>query len=327
MTAMPAPYQTELQVAIAAVIDAAHVCRSVQRQMGADSLAKKDQSPVTVADFASQALICHQIHQTFPNDPIVGEEDARDLRDPGQAEFVERLLKEIHLAGKPDCTTNQLLDWIDSGNHDATGSRYWTLDPIDGTKGFLRKEQFAISLALLIDHQIQVAALACPNLPFQQSTGAVYFAVKGQGAFAIPIDEPGAEPIRVQVSAVADPASARLCESVESGHSSHGESASIQQQLGMQGEPVRMDSQAKYAAVASGTAEVYLRLPTRPGYEEKIWDHAGGVLVLEEAGGKVTDINGSPLDFAQGSTLKSNRGVVASNSLLHEKVIAALQSR
>ena len=51
-----------------------------------------------------------------------------------------------------------------------------------------------------------------------------------------------------------------------------------------------LDSLAKYAIVARGDADVYMRPPTRPAYSEKIWDHAAGMLVIEEAGGKLIDI-------------------------------------
>ena len=90
-------------------------------------------------------------------------------------------------------------------------------------------------------------------------------------------------------------------------------------------EPVRLDSQAKYATVARGEAEIYLRLPTRKDYQEKIWDHAGGCLVVTEAGGKVTDIYGNSLDFTQGKTLKNNRGVIVTNNMLHEQVLEAIE--
>jgi 3'(2'), 5'-bisphosphate nucleotidase len=86
-----------------------------------------------------------------------------------------------------------------------------------------------------------------------------------------------------------------------------------------------MDSQAKYAAVARGDAHVYLRLPTRADYQEKIWDHAAGFLVVEEAGGRVSDITGKPLDFSLGATLASNRGVVATSGGIHNEVIKAIR--
>lgn len=319
-------YERELKVALDAVRVASQICRNVQSAMGADSLEKKDKSPVTIADYASQATICKSLRDSFPGELIVGEEDAGDLRKPDNQEFRERTLEEIRRVGVK-ATAEQMLSWIDAGDHDGTADRYWTLDPIDGTKGFLRKEQFAISLALLIQKRIEVAVLACPNLPVSRAdgqTGVLFYAVRDNGAWMVPLDDLAAVPQSVQTSAVERPARARMCESVESGHSAHDQSAQILDRLGIMSTPVRMDSQAKYGAVARGDAELYIRLPTRPGYEEKIWDHAGGVLVVEEAGGRVTDLDGQSLDFTVGKTLKNNRGVLVTNGRLHAVALAAI---
>src|SRR5204863_159195 len=135
----------------------------------------------------------------------------------------------------------------------------------------------------------------------------------------------GSTPKNIRVSAVSDPAQAVFCESVESGHSSHDDSARVAALLGVRSPPHRIDSQCKYAAVARGDASIYLRLPTKAGYEEKIWDHAAGCLIVKEAGGQVTDIQGDPLDFSRGRTLAANRGVVATNGHLHPRVLDALR--
>ena len=87
-----------------------------------------------------------------------------------------------------------------------------------------------------------------------------------------------------------------------------------------------MDSQAKYATVATGIADIYMRLPTRKDYREKIWDHAGGVIVVEEAGGTVTDVAGRPLDWTHGHELKENRGVIVTNGNLHARLVETLGS-
>jgi len=87
---------------------------------------------------------------------------------------------------------------------------------------------------------------------------------------------------------------------------------------------LRVDSQAKYAMVARGDAEIYLRLP-RGDYVENIWDHAAGKILVEEAGGTVTDLTGRPLDFSHGPKLSENRGIVATNGRFHDQVIAAIQ--
>jgi 3'(2'), 5'-bisphosphate nucleotidase len=121
-------------------------------------------------------------------------------------------------------------------------------------------------------------------------------------------------------------ADARFCESVESGHSNQDQSAQIAARLGITAEPYRIDSQCKYAAVARGDASIYLRLPTRADYREKIWDHAAGKFVVEQAGGVVTDVAGAPLDFSHGATLAANTGVVATDGRFHDQVIDAVRS-
>lgn len=309
-------YQRELEVALAAVKTAAELCQNVRNGDDFAALAKSDRSPVTVADFGSQAIVCRAIRQAFPDDLIIAEENADALRSEEQAALRGRVVAEVEKI-LPGSDEAQTLAWIDAGVSRDAAPRVWTLDPIDGTKGFLRGGQYAVALALLIDGQIEVAALACPAL---DDDGAIFWAVRGQGAFHHTADGDRS----ISVAPTANSAEAAFCESVESGHSDHDQSAQIAKALEITRPSVRMDSQAKYAAVARGDADIYLRLPTIAGYEEKIWDHAAGALVMEEAGGKVTDIDGKPLDFTLGSTLKSNRGVVATNGRLHDAVIAAI---
>lgn len=322
-------FETELQTALKAVRQAAEVCRSVQNSIAADSLEKKDKSPVTVADFASQALICRQLQIDFPEDPVIGEEGADDLRGGEGSVFLHRVVEECAHVGVSG-SDHDVCNWIDRGGLQTYRPRFWTLDPIDGTKGFLRKDQYAISLALIVDGQIQVGILGCPNMPVTETNpdtrGILAWAVKGAGAWMQPLDDPTSPPQQLGVTTTAASGDARFCESVESGHSSHDWSGMIASQLGITREPFRIDSQCKYLAVAKGDADIYLRLPTRKGYQEKIWDHAGGVLVIEEAGGKVTDIHGKSVEFTHGSTLAVNQGMVVTNGQFHDAVIDAVKA-
>lgn len=320
------PLENELSVALNAVRQAAQVCRTVQSSITTESLAKKDNSPVTVADYASQALICRSLRQAFPNDPVIGEEGAAELRQPSGHSFLERVVRECSEAGQP-ATSSEICDWIDHGGASEYSPRFWTLDPIDGTKGFLRKEQYAISLALIVNGKIEVGVLGCPNLPFDSASsdvGVLAWAVKGQGAWMQRLDHPSTAAVPIHVSNTDEATELKFCESVESGHSSHDWSGLIATDLAIHREPVRMDSQCKYLVVARGEADLYLRLPTRKGYQEKIWDHAGGVLVVEEAGGKVTDINGRVADFSHGSAMAVNEGMVVTNGNVHDRVIMAI---
>jgi HAL2 family 3'(2'),5'-bisphosphate nucleotidase len=353
------PFERERSVAIRAVREAARLCRAVAREISPEVLDKQDRSPVTVADFGSQALICRALAEAFPDDPVIAEEDADALRRGENASILDQVLKHVRAAraealdqddGHEGTSTasaisgEEVCHWIDRGRTGGYRVRFWTLDPIDGTKGFLRGEQYAVALALVLEGQVTVAALACPNLPVEieparggELRGAIFFAVRGRGAHVVagestrgaesgaaPQPEPVPRPVRV--SSRDDPALARFCESVESGHSAHGDAAAVAARLGMTGPPLRMDSQAKYAVVARGEADIYLRLPTRADYREKIWDHAAGALIVAEAGGVVTDIAGRPLEFHHGRELAGNRGLVVTNGQVHQRVLEAVRA-
>jgi len=306
-----------LEVAVSAVREASAVCRRVQADLvNAGTVSKDDKSPVTVADFAAQAVVCARLATAFADMPVVGEEGSEALR--GDADLLGVV------AGHAGMAEGDTLAAIDRGGWtpDGTTSVYWTLDPIDGTKGFLRGEQYAVALGLIAGGKVVLGVLGCPNL----DGGLLMVGGNGDGLAPrrLAVDGTDTAGDAVAVSATADPADARFCESVESGHSDQSASAKIAAALGITRDPYRIDSQCKYAAVARGDADIYLRLPTRPGYEEKVWDHAAGLAVVEAAGGRVTDIDGKPLSFTHGRTLKHNRGVVATNGALHDAVIAAI---
>ena len=322
-------YTRERDVAVEAVVKASRLCRVVQANLVSDaSMSKKDRSPVTVADFGAQAVVTYELRSVFPDTPMVGEEDAAELRDPANAALCGKVVANVREI-EAGLERDEILDLIDFGMHPggATG-RHFTLDPIDGTKGFLRLDQYAIALALIEEGEVVLGVLGCPNLPVDASKpegekGCLFIAERGQGASVRTLDDPSEQAI--SVTQIDDPARASFCESVEKEHSSQSDSAKVAELLGITTPPFRIDSQCKYAAVSRGDASVYLRLPTRADYEEKIWDHAAGAIVVTEAGGRVTDVNGNDLDFSLGRTLKKNKGVIVSNGRLHDRVVAAVK--
>ena len=315
-----------LEAGLEAVRAACKVCVRVQADLiHAGTLEKGDKSPVTVADFAAQAVVCGVLAERCPDVPVVGEEGSAELREGAHRGLLDQVA--AHAGMRPA----EALEAIDRGgfdpataaNGDPRRDRYWALDPIDGTKGFLRGEQYAVALGLIEGGAVVGGVLGCPNL----DGGLVLVAVKGAGAFRHAVEGTDHDPHhgqRVRVSDRSEPAALRVCESVESGHTKQDAAAEVVARLGVTADPVRMDSQCKYAAVAMGVADAYLRLPTRPGYVERIWDHAAGVAVLEEAGGAVTDAGGKPLDFSRGRGLDDNRGVIATNGPCHGEVVAAV---
>jgi 3'(2'), 5'-bisphosphate nucleotidase len=316
---------SELAAALAAVRTASEVCSGAQGQLLAGhTLTKGDASPVTIADFAAQAVVCATLTDSLGAIEMIGEEDSDDLRSSDAADVLDAVVGRV-ATQRAETAPSSVLDWISVGASSATSDRYWTLDPIDGTKGFLRGEQYAIALALIERGEVILGVLSCPNLPNPDgSTGAIFAATDGScHAWYGPATGSG-EPIPVHVASPASLAEARFCESVESGHSNQDHSAQIATRLGITAEPYRIDSQCKYAAVARGDASIYLRLPTRADYTEKIWDHAAGKFVVEQAGGVVTDVTGAPLDFSHGAKLAANRGVIATDGRVHDQVVAAV---
>ena len=311
-----------LEVAKQAVKAASEICRDVQKQLvKEDTLIKKDRSPVTVADYASQASICRVLKERFPQMPIVGEEDAADLRKPENKETLEKIAG--FLTGWDE---QEILTAIDYGNGEPN-DLFWTLDPIDGTKGFLRGDQYAVALALIKNGEPVLGVLGCPNLtlPGVEDGGVLAFAVQGEGAFYQGLNGGQIQPLKVAHNA--PDGAVRFLESVESGHANHGLQGTIMGAFGDRVRSVRYDSQVKYAVLSAGMADVYLRLPNpkSPDYREKIWDHAAGVAIVREAGGKVSDMFGKPLDFTAGKKLTENRGVVVTNGVVHDEIIRLIR--
>ena len=331
------PFKDELEFAIETVRSAVRICRDVQGEIAPGRWDKEDRSPVTVADLAVQAVVSAALSERFPNDPLMGEEGSSELREPAWAELLAKVTAHVKQV-RPECSSSScVLDWIERGQHEIDPNRrYWVLDPVDGTKGFLRKEQYAVALALIDRGEILLGILACPNLPpdigASASTGhpifgQIYAASRGTGAERIDL---GAGDVIVSrrpmhVASTTDPAQARWCERVESSDKNHDVTSQVVEKVGIVAPPDRLDSQAKYAVVARGEASLYLRHSLNKEYREKVWDHAAGVIVTEEAGGRVTDVHGKRLDFSQGRTLSANHGVVATNGHLHDRVLSAVR--
>lgn len=315
------------QIAIDAVLKAMQLCERVQAEMvSTDAMQKVDRSPVTVADFGSQALICKAISDTFPEDTIVAEEDAQALRE--NATLLARLTDYVTHFAKETVSPDTVANWIDRGSGEV-GQRFWTLDPIDGTKGFLRRDQYAIALAYIVDGVVRLGVLGCPNLPYRLKNtaaaqrGCLFVAASGEGTQLYTKAGTFLEQVHVSEDVHC------FAESVESTHGDSDAHSKIAEILGITEAPVRMDSQAKYGVVARGEASLYIRLPNPvyPDYRECIWDHAAGSIVVQEAGGTVTDANGAPLNFLAGKRMHENRGIVATNGELHEHVLNALSNR
>nr|KJB66651.1 hypothetical protein B456_010G150200 [Gossypium raimondii] len=236
--------------------------------------------------------------------------------------------------------------------------RFWALGHLDGTFGFVRDDQYAVALALIEDGEVVLGVLGCPNYPMKKEwltyhhryhrilskltpptskswdKGCVIHASKGSGeAWIQPIHQenklvPWANSaIRVQVSSIDNPALATFCEPIDKLNSTHSFTAGLAHSVGLRKQPLRVYSMVKYAAIARGDAEIFMKF-ARTGSKEKIWDHAAGVIIIQEAGGVVTDAVGSPLDFSKGMFLEGvDRGIIAcAGAKLHEEIITGIDA-
>jgi 3'(2'), 5'-bisphosphate nucleotidase len=321
---------SKVRFAIAAVREAALLVRRVQREMVTSAISKEDKSPVTVADFAAQALVSKRLLETFPDMGFVGEESTEWLGSESGADTLEQITHFVRMF-EPLATSHDICQWIGRGAGEPVGD-FWTLDPVDGTKGFLRGDQYAVALGFIRGGQVRVGALGCPELganvqPDKGGSGTVVVARRTSGCFASSLTDEQAEWTKLAVSDQSDATAARLLRSVEKAHTDTGGIDDLTSVLGITADPVPMDSQAKYAVLAAGGGDVNLRLisPSQPNYRERIWDQAAGSICVEEAGGKVTDLDGKPLDFTHGRMLATNRGVLATNGKLHGALLAGLK--
>ncbi|KAK1371488.1 3'(2'),5'-bisphosphate nucleotidase [Heracleum sosnowskyi] len=334
-------YDKELAAATKAAALAARLCQKVQKALlQSDVHSKSDKSPVTVADYGSQVLVSFALEKELPSMAfsLVAEEDSGDLRKEEGKETLQRITELVNDTLASDgtydvspLTEENVLRAIDNGKSEGgSRGRHWVLDPIDGTKGFVRGDQYAIALGLLDEGKVVLGVLACPNLPLgsvnskepQEKVGCLFSAQVGGGTYMQSLD--GSSPVKVHVSATENPEEASLFESYEAAHSSHDLSSSIAKKLGVKAPPVRIDSQAKYGALSRGDGAIYLRFPHK-GYREKIWDHAAGYSVVTEAGGVVSDAAGNPLDFSKGRYLDLDTGIIVTNQKLMPSLLKAVK--
>ena len=293
------------------------------RQVAAESFnasSKGDSSPVTIADYGAQALICRAIAQHYPDCAVVAEESGNAFLNlvalPDRARIVSLLAE---LTGE-DVDEAQVIAWLDHGQDRDTSGKTWVIDPIDGTVGYVNGRYYAICAALMTEYDPLEAVMGLPRSPLDAG-GTVLFTQDG-ALMAKPLD--GGAARQVQVSErVGD--TLKPIDSFKIPASDHALNTNIREAAGCHTvEPELYDSQLKYGMVAAGYADLFIRLPrdieADPHY---IWDHATGSALVRAGGGTLTDLAGNPLDFSQGKALP-HTGFIASNGCMHEEFVVAV---
>ncbi|KAG0594409.1 hypothetical protein M758_UG074500 [Ceratodon purpureus] len=383
-------HQEKLQAALDVVQRACQLCTSVRSSMKGreGQLDKKDNTPVTVADFGVQALVSLELGRLFPGIPLVGEENASVLRGEYEEKLAaggrEKALVEAIVdvlspvvsldVGVLDCET--VLDAIDRGAKTvSTGnpnqpsqSAYWVLDPIDGTRGFLRggNALYVVGLALVVNGRPVLGVMGCPNVAIQYSAdrstiqmaslyygledsmanatyqrGLIMAASLGGGCWVKSLNEDlpsGGVMVKSRVDKPESVSDSWFCISDNEvwstsplahalASSSVGKNSKIDE---MQLLPLCCGSLCKYFAIALGGASAFLLQAGRTT-PLKVWDHASGVVCVSEAGGQVSDLEGTALEDLVGNgkddfTVEGG-GIFASNKALHDLLLTDIRNQ
>lgn len=237
---------------------------------------KADESPLTAADLAAQQVIMTALAALDPALPVLSEEA-------------------------------QALAWSERQHW----SRYWLVDPLDGTREFVKRNgEFTVNIALIDGHQSVLGAVLAPV------SGELYVAERGHGAW-LQMQADG-DWQRIRTRPLGQPP-------LVAGSRSHGgaQSPLLQQLIGSDYQLLPLGSSLKFCLVARGMADVYLRLgPTSE------WDTAAAQCVLEEAGGAVLDLHGRHFRYNRGESLLNPEFIAIGDSSLDwsARLQAAVQS-
>ncbi|KAK3079987.1 hypothetical protein LTS18_003431 [Coniosporium uncinatum] len=346
-------YDKELDLALRSIHRASlvtkQVLRSLKNNVSAES--KADDSPVTIADFAAQCLIISALHASFPSDQFLGEESATALRSKESLRSeVWKLVSQVPRDGNfADLAVpekfDEMLDLIDLGCGCQSGQgRVWVMDPVDGTATFMKGQQYAVCLCLLVDGVQKVGAIGCPNLPFETATsgrkireehvdsegcGVIISAVEGHGSYVRPMtaDSIGTAQKINPVVCAEDVSHLDFVESwPETSSQRMASHEAVAKKLGAQWPGTELWSlQMKYMSLALGATDVMVRIPKGRDRYTQIWDHAGGQLIYTETGGVIKDLDGGAIDFGQGRALRGERnfGLIAARPAHFEVIFKA----
>lgn len=231
-----------------------------------------------MTDWSVQATVSLMLSEIFggENVSIVAEEDVQTLTKADSEGLLAAVVNTVNesLAEAPKfgfqspfgaLGTSQILEAIGRcSSHGGPAGRHWVLDPVDGTLGFVRGDQYAVALALIEDGKVVIGVLGCPNYPMKKELlnypqkyyqitpklslstsatwekGCVIYARRGSGeAWMQPLihgDQKLEWPnsaTRIQVSPIIDPALATVCEPVERANSNHSFTAGLAQTMGL----------------------------------------------------------------------------------------------
>ncbi|KZV33764.1 PAP-specific phosphatase, mitochondrial [Dorcoceras hygrometricum] len=365
-----AEYYDHLHAAADVVQRACRLCVDVQKSLFSNErriLEKMDQTPVTVADFGVQALVSLEMNRLFPSIPLVAEEDSAYLLENNLVGPVVEVVRGKSALDEKELSQGDVLKSIDRAGKGSYSfgpeqATYWILDPIDGTRGFVKGGEalYVVGLALVVNGEIVLGVMGCPNWEDEQPdrfssedlgdknpksrSGIIMLSHVGCGTWRKSLRDSQSCDTNMSdnwtscsVDSFDQVHEARFCISDSQQWESYPLSTKFSATTNADcvGEnqilllPTCCGSLCKYLMVASGRASVFI-LRARTRRKIMVWDHAVGVICIHEAGGKVTDWKGCQLDFAadqvERRVLFPSGGVLATNSSLHNPILEMISS-
>ena len=299
-------YKIELNLAAELVKTATDITEWF-RVHGFESFQKEDKSPVTLADYASQLFIVKKLKEKFPNDQIIAEESYNSHININVQKIIKMCYRSLELDLIEDI--ERILNY-----RGPYSPRQWTVDPIDGTKGFQKNLSYAVGIGFMNNSELIAAAIGIPN--YNEKGSALFIAEKNQGAR---VSYGGEDFIPISVTDKKDIKKAKMCHSLHYDEPWVMEFAEIAEVRNY----IQMDSMAKFCMVADGTADLYIK----PMDENRSfsWDFLPGILIVNEAGGIVSDLKGNNIKFNNEKCIITAPGLVASNGFLHEEILKYLK--
>lgn len=298
-------YQDELTLAIDIVRKASKITEWFKSH-GFQSYKKRDKSPVTLADFASQIFILSRLKEKFNEDQIFAEEES-SLFSKDIEVLIKKCFLEINF--KVNEEFSSLLNY-----RGPRSSRQWIVDPIDGTKGYLRDLSYAVGIGLMQNSEPKICAIGVPNYKNEQL--AIFVAEQGEGAQAAYGDK---EFSPIHVSHENNLSSSVMCQSL---HHNKQWINKLAEMIGAN-KIISMDGMGKFCMVADGSADLYVR-EMNLDYSFS-WDYMPGDLLVREAGGTITDLNYKSLTFKEDKCKWTAPGLIASNGILHDDIISNIK--
>ena len=198
---------------------------------------------------------------------------------------------------------------IDDKKNRLSKERVWIIDPLDGTRGFINRDgDFAVQIGLAVGGESILGVVFLPN------EKRLYYACKGNGAFVV---ENGGMPKRLQVS---DKTNFREMNLAVSRNHRSPKMSRILQNFRLKKEIQRGSVGLKVGLIAEQICDLYIHLSPRT----KFWDTCAPQIILEEAGGKLTDLFGFPFVYNL-KDAQNHNGILVSNGVSHEEVLLRLK--